>query len=329
MLTPSQIFSIEALPQEGGCFYYKNGEKIAYDEVSAIQIAFRYLKGKKAPAEKESVILHGAPGSGKSYLGLEGIKARHGDDLPHTAVISYDEEGAIYHIPEYVNALRKIIPEFVDQHTQLSPERALETMEARHKLWLEFQPLSQYIRSLTLKEAMRRELSLFIDTTSSSAGAFKMIETLRDLDYSHIEVWSTFGPLDLAKDRIVQRARPTSGNDYLAKRVGAYTTLPHLCGEADRMVISVNDSNDRAPQKILVLEAGRAAHVNAPALQDLRNRLVEESADFANLANTHLQEVPGLAVRYDAAVENLNGYLLRHAPDSARRSVPVITGRAP
>ena len=327
MLSDRQKSIINNLPVEGGCHYFVGGNKIAYDERKAFEIALKPLHNKIKPDVKLGTILHGAPGSGKSKTGLDRLFTEHIDTLDSTAIISYDEEGAIYDIPEYVAALKEIVPEFVDQHTPLSPERALETMEARHKLWLEFQPLSQYIRSLTLKQALHRELSLFIDTTSSSPATFKMIDTLRQLDYDHIEAWSTFGPLDLAKERILQRARPTSVHDTLVKRVGAYETLPGICaGEVDRVVVSVNGA---ILEDILVLEAGRPVDMNLKELNKLRNRLVQESGDFAENAKTHLSNMPNLDQRYNAAVENLNSYLLTLAPDSKRRPILTLRGMEP
>jgi hypothetical protein len=321
MLNAPQVFSIEALPAEGGCFYYKKGEKIPYDQEAAKALSELPLAGKIAPASKQAIILHGAPGSGKSVLGYDRLLAEHGDTLQNTAIISYDEHGAIYDIPEYVGALKDIVPEFEGMHRPLSPERGHETMAARHQLWLDFQPLSQHIRSLTLKEALRRELSLFVDTTSSSPGVFKQIELLRDLDFTNVEVWSTHGPLDLAKDRIVGRARPTSGHDYLVKRAGAYETLPRLCSAADRLVMTLNDDAGLPPVDMMVLEAGCLKSLNRDALTQFTDRLLQDLPEFYDLTK-NLPEVKDLDFRYFDAVSALKAHLEEYSGNKPSAPAP-------
>ncbi len=284
MLTESQIALIDALPNEGGAYYLHKGEKIAYPQ-DAIDEAARLPLPRASTRQarpsgtngKVAIILHGAPGSGKTYAGmrrLETLVSDHPELAKTFGVISYDEDGAIFDIQEYGAALCSLSPEMKTPETPVNPA----TRAAREQLWRDFQPLSQYIRSQTLKIALKEEQNLYIDTTSSGMGTLKLVELLRDLDYTHIEFWSYHNHLDLATERITSRPRPTSDDDLYQKRIGAYEMLPKIIAAADRVSLSVNDSNYNAPEEFAVYRAGQyvSGHGNIAASLAARLEMDQE-----------------------------------------------------
>jgi hypothetical protein len=299
MLTESQLALIDALPAEGGAYYLQDGEKIAYPQEAIDEAARLPLPHKSArrpdyvPTSKKAIILHGAPGSGKSFAGMQRLEALVADnpELAHTfGVISYDEHGAMFDIQEYVAALAQAVP---DMQTPETPVEAA-TLAAREQLWRDFQPLSQCIRSQSLKLALKDELNLYIDTTSSSMGTMKLIELLRNLDYTHIEFWSYHNTLGAAADRIANRLRPTSADDFYKKRVGAYEMLPKIVSAADRVIVSVNASNAMPARELAMFNAGAfsGGHGNLAAtlvaqLSLEQRTFCEEYADHFGAAEAH------------------------------------------
>lgn len=302
MLTNFQRARIDNLPVEGEPQYTTvHGSVLGYADAAVRKWASLPLVDKVAPhpSEKRAIILHGAPGSGKSYLGMQRLVTECRAEVENFGYISYDEAGAIYDIPEYVERLLKLSSgENFHQHNPTETR----TLAERQQLWLDFQPLSQRIRSLTLKEALHRELSVLIDTTSSSTGTFRLIETLRDLDYQHIEIWSTASNLTMAEDRIAARLRPTSSADLLGKRVGAFQTLPDLCTEADRLVLTLNDSDRDEPEDIAVFEHGQLRAVNAEQLRALCARQIAEQTLFNQRAGSLLPDQKDLPEQHQQAV---------------------------
>lgn len=285
MLTAYQLALIDALPAEGGAYYSLGGQKIAYPQEDISEMA--RLPLPRAPrhgtlpelTEKKAIILHGAPGSGKTYDGMKRLEAlvEANPDLAKTfAVISYDEHGAMYDIPEYVTALHNLVP---DMRGTEDPVNAA-TLAARKQLWLDFQPLGQNIRSETLKLALQQERNVYIDTTSSSMGTMKLIELLRNLDYSHIEFWSYSNPLLESAARIENRLRPTSDDDLFNKRIGAYEMLPKIVAAADRVSLSLNDTNDRPAQEFAVFRAGQFMSGHGDTASSLVARLALEQPAF-------------------------------------------------
>lgn len=285
MLTESQIALIDALPTEGGAYYLNQGQKIAYPQDAIDEMA--RLPLPRAPrhgtlpviTEKKAIILHGAPGSGKSHAGMRRLEAlvAANPELEKTfAVISYDEDGAIFDIQEYIAGLCKLAPEMKTPETPVSPS----TLAEREQLWRDFQPLSQFIRSQTLKLALKQEQNVYIDTTSSGMGTIKLVELLRDLDYSHIEFWSYHNHLRLATERIENRPRPTSADDLYLKRIGAYEMLPKIVAAADRVSLSVNDSNYNAPEEFAVFRAGQYLSGHGNVAASLAARLEADQTMF-------------------------------------------------
>lgn len=302
MLNKPQNDLIDALPAEGALFYLQNGEKVAYDQGQAMELALLPLQSKTAPAAKRVVILHGAPGSGKTHSGFLKLEQALGDDprrAKEWAIISYDEHGAIFDIPEYIQQIRDI--PMVEDNLGFNVNAA--TMEARYQAWLDFQPLSQWIRSQTLKHALKDELSLYIDTTSSSAGVLKLIDTLRDLDYTDIQVWSYRSDLRFAETRIQNRLRPTSMDDLLKKRVGAMEMLPQIIKYADRVEVFENGSNLMEPAQMAVFQVGEIVQGNPNVLGSSLIRDESGAHEFRDrvIAQYGKMEGENLAMRYNKA----------------------------
>lgn len=332
MLSDRQLKLINDLPAEGSLFYREQGSQIEYEPSDLIFPVGFPLSGKKAEASKRAIILHGAPGSGKSYTGLRHLDEQHGKKN-NFAIISYDESGAIYDISEYVDKLQEIAPEFKGEHSPLSHERGHSTWAAREQLWLDFQPLSQHIRSLTLKEALRRELSLFIDTTSSSMGAIELIKTLRDLDYTDIQILSVHAGLGQAADRIIERLRPTSVNDLLVKRVGAYEMLPHLISAADGVTMLYNPDNNNAAVEIARFDAGRLSSMNPAVLKSLTDQLSADTELFNEAAALYLPDNKLLPGRYAKTVNQFREGMEKLDPHSRTSQTEyvsrIVTGLIP
>lgn len=308
MLTAYQRTLIDRLPVEGQPHYMKNGVAVPYAEQDIQELAELPLQYARSSANKRAIILHGAPGAGKTHAGMERLKALVGDDRKKEAtyaVISYDEHGAIYDIPEYNTALQDLARSAkLDQVGQETPVTDIP-LEARQQLWLDFQPLSQRIRSVTLKQALHNGQNLYVDTTSSSKGVLMLIDTLRDLDYKEIEIWSYCSPFEIAQDRIEQRLRPTSPDDLFKKRAGAYEMLPALIKYADRVSITVNDSNFIAPEEFARYENAQYVWGRPDLAESVLCRLVDERGRYHDAAIEQYGPTEGDALRkaYMAALQ--------------------------
>ena len=281
MLSRHQNVLIDALPDEGGPYYLSQGEKVFYPADAVRECALLPLQGKESSANKRAILLHGAPGSGKSYSGmkrLEELLEGDPDRARTTAIISYDEFGAIFDIQEYVAGLMKIDAGLHGQHAKSS--RA--TLDARRQHWLDFQPLSQFVRSKTLKCALAEEHDLYIDITSSGPGTIALIQLLEALDYQDIEMWSYAAPYRMSAERIQQRPRPTSHEELLVKRVGAYDMLPRLLHYVHTLRVFMNESDNVEPQEIAHFKMGHVHRCNPHYADSLLSMLADDAEDFFN-----------------------------------------------
>lgn len=328
MLSKYQHGLIDALPDEGGLYTLdQSGGQVAYSLEAAQEAAAIPLDCKVAAKNKRAIILHGAPGAGKSYSGMKRLESElegDHDATKSTVVISYDEFGAMFDIQEYVVALSRIDPSVQGQHSKA----AGDSFDQRFALWREFQPLSQYIRSKTLKSALAAEHSLYIDTTSSSAGTLKLIDLLRDLDYTDIEVWSYAAPFDKSADRVSSRPRPTSFDDLMLKRVGAYEMLPQLVRYADTVRVLMNESDTLKPKEIAHFAYGHYVSglpENAESLLAMLESTSFRESRFAETAtavygatkSTELQQ------RYAAAMQGFKDLLMPALLSCQPRSNPA------
>lgn len=257
MLTQAQQKLIwDVIPEEGHHIVHYDGQRFSYPAPTINNWARRPLKGiKPAPeGEKKAYILHGPPGSGKTDGGAHRLESKILNLNPHVAPICYDEfHGGIYAIPDYLENLKKIAPEY---QAELLPVNKASIAE-REALWSAFRPVSQLIRTKTLQMALHKEVSIYIDTTSSSAGTLALIDALRKLDYQHIEMWSYFAPIDISLERIQERPRPTSELDFFKKRIGAFTMAPELIKSVDVFRAFFNPNNEESPAQLAVFKQGK------------------------------------------------------------------------
>jgi hypothetical protein len=163
------------------------------------------FEGKKAPTSKQDAkvkILLGAPGSGKSYNAAQDYFNQPKEEHDQTIYVSYDETGAIYAIPGFKKEIQAIIDHEFDEHGELDTSALPEAQcKAIGKVLEKYRPLSQHIRTEILIRAAAENYNMVIDTTSSSPGALKMIDSIENAGYSreNMEVEGTYAPLKKIK----------------------------------------------------------------------------------------------------------------------------------
>lgn len=276
MLSQSQIAKIQDLPIEGDLVSAIDpAVRASEGEVDAI--VDRALKGVAASTEKSARIGWGPPGSGKDTVMGES----------DNALISYDEgpkdNGAIYALPGYEQALKDIAPDYQGQMTPVSKN----SFKARSELWQSYQPLAQRVRYQIMKEALMRELPIDVSTTSSSPGNLKLIQLLRDLDYQSIEMVGAFAGFEVARERIYSRPRPGDEiNDPVNKRIGALAMFDDYVREADLFTLYHNPENGKAPEPVAVFQEGEMIGVDSDGL----NRVLETVADDRDKILQHLHD---------------------------------------
>jgi predicted ABC-type ATPase len=254
MLSQDQLAIIDKIPNEGSLTARNSaGVPLNFSEAFANDRAELAFQGKEPAPQggKIAIILHGAPGAGKSSNGLKNLAALKPSVLDSMVVVSYDEGrqfggGAIHQIPLYRQALMQM--GCADEFEPTLPE----TLDQRRALHDNFRALSQYIRSLTLKKALTEGYSIFVDTVSGNKGTIKLIEALRKLGYDRIEMWSTMAPFDLRRERAQNRPRPVTEDDLVEKGIGAFSMIPDFLPVVDRFAMYSNPENGREP--VLVAE---------------------------------------------------------------------------
>jgi predicted ABC-type ATPase len=280
MLSQDQMAIINNIPNEGSLTARNSaGMPLNFSEAFANDRAELAFQGKE-PAPKGgkiAIILHGAPGAGKSSNGLKNLAALKPSILDNMVVVSYDEGrefggGAIHQIPLYRQALMQL--GCADEFEPTLPE----TLDQRRALHDDFRAVSQYIRSLTLKKALAEGYSIFVDTVSGNKGTIKLIEALRKLGYDRIEMWSTMAPFDLRRERAQNRPRPVTEDDLVEKGIGAFNMIPEFLPVVDRFAMYSNPENGREP--VLVAEykrsmAGFTSNLNAQVLHSAFTALTD------------------------------------------------------
>ena len=260
MLSSQQIELISGLPQEGS--YQSHFSRMpVLDDQRIDRLVDQALSGVEQSPNKQALITWGPPGSGKDTV-LD-ARADH-------ALISYDEgpndNGAIYLLPGFLEEMKYTATDFVGQMDPVDEA----SLKDREHLWKDFQPPAQALRGAIIKEALMRELSIDVSTTSSSLGNLKLIELLRALNYQNIEMLGVFASFDVSKSRIFQRPRPGDPiNDPVNKRIGALSTFAEYVGSADQFKLYSNDHNGKEPVLVAVFEKGQMIGADTAELNEL------------------------------------------------------------
>ena len=248
---------IDNIPGEGALAYTAEYSKreFSFTQEQADTIIDKFFEGKVPPpsdAVKKAEVLLGATGSGKSYEAGLRYEEMDEEQREGTIFVSYDENGAIFAIDEYVKDLQDNVPDFEDEHIPVDGE----TLDVRTELWDDYRQFSQYVRTGILKRALSENYNLVVDTTSSSMGTTYLIKALRDLDYKQIKVTGTFSPFPIAVKRLRDRVRPTSNEEIVNKRIGdpsknlgALNMIEPLMQAADIFEYRYNPNNNE-PSKV-------------------------------------------------------------------------------
>ena len=244
-------------PAEGNCDPFPPFQEITPEEMEILadQLSEKAFEGKKPPLAKDrkATVLYGAPGSGKSRIGFDWLFGQDKAEQDSTIIVSYDELGAIFAIPEYQDELNVIAQEDLEfrqddnydgQFAKVSPE----TYRKREEAWERYRSFSQRIRHLTFMKALQRGYSVYVDTTSSGRGALIMINNFRKLGYGQVDIRGSVAPFEISKERIQTRPRPTSDEDLVHKRIAAMGMLPDLIKAADNFVLHYNPNNHDDPK---------------------------------------------------------------------------------
>lgn len=242
----------KGLHQEGALKYTSDITETDFEftQEEADAIIDTFFEGKTPPTAEDqiAIILLGGPGSGKSFVAREQHENLHEAYKAETIYVSYDETGAIFAIPDYKDALVKILGDHFDEHEPIDSDLH-EDLKAH---WDNYRKFSQYIRTGILERALEEGFSVTIDTTSSSQGVLKMIDLLRELKVPSVEVQATYAPFDASIDRLHHRIRPASDEEAITKRIGALNMIPYMMAAADHFDLHYNPRNDGKKPALLL-----------------------------------------------------------------------------
>ena len=226
-------------------------------------------------------IIVGAPGGGKGALARKiVIPSMTPVQQEATIGIAYDEplfgkDGALFNIPEYVDVLEKVDPRYKTLDSQLDET----TYGNRKLLWNLFRPLSQKIRSMTFNRAIEEKFSLLIDTTGSSPGTFRMMDTLRDNGYDNICLHGVYAPFELSRERVKSRPRPGDLiEDLVKKRIGFLDQLPKYCQDESikSFKFYYNPDNASLPCLAFHFSHGKLQFADINAVRKIQESLDED-----------------------------------------------------
>ncbi len=311
MLSAEQIAVIDKIPDEGKAPF------LLPDETRAV-LAQRPMEGLRPSVSGEATakILIGAPGSGKS---MHAFKA-----LENEAYISYDEGGAIWDIPDYIDNLIDIEPEMKNEWAAVPRE----SVAARRELWLKYQNDSQNIRAQTLKGALKREFSIVVDTTSSSIGTKFLIAALRQLPYKEISMDGMFAPFAISRERIESRPRPTSGlGDLVGKRIGALEWIPEYATLTDKFNLSYNSVNGSKPELALNIVNGKAVSGDEGVIFDISYSLQSDTKVIRDYLS-EIKQNPELVAPEDISALDIDNMMDRYQ-DAARKMTAFLKDMRP
>lgn len=221
------------------------------------------LQGKNATREAgrrpHAIILHGAPGAGKTHQGYIRLQKLPDTEKSGIVIVSYDEHGAMFDIPAYQAALKKVGN---NEQSDLAPLR---------QVFMEYHQDSLRIRSLTLNLAIAGGHDIYIDITASGGGTGSMLELLEKQGYE-TEVWSYHASWDVSQKRIANRyGRVLEAEDVsYRKRIGALKNFGMLTSKAGTFLAFLNDSNSNEPSIIFELKAGQVVRADSHGVEALR-----------------------------------------------------------
>jgi hypothetical protein len=322
---------IDKIPNEGG-HTTKLGKTYSDDEIDAIVDSF--FTGKKPPSKGQlciAEILLGAPGSGKSYDAFTRYDGLSAEDKAAVIYVSYDETGAIFAIPDYINDLKDCVPDYVGEHTPVDAA----TKIARQEMWDNYRDPSQLIRSRILKRALAEGYNLMIDTTSSSTGSAKLAKTLGDLGYDQIACTGTYAPFGIGVERCIDgRVRPTSDLEVVTKRVGdpeapsgALNMLPAMIKATGDFEYQYNLDNEHEPRVAFRVENGVVTYCDADVVRDMYCAAQGDVAGIHAFIAQHPESFEDFNIEY--VEQSYGGFLavletvLKNAP------APVIAPNGP
>jgi len=233
-------------------------EEFKFPAETHLHLAALPFAGVQKPlseAERVAVIFWGPPNSGKTTGCSQYVLKHYPTDVLNSMVpVSYDEPilrpctGALLNIPAYaeIYAAQEKIAKACGR-----PDRDLLTETYRTYRWD-----SQRVRSLTLNRAVVEGYHVCVDTTSSSSGIYKMIEALRKLGYTKIDIIGMVAPLAVAVPRSEERLRIVEPDEVFSKRDGAFRTFGGLVERADNLVLLNNAVNGQSPEFVLRAKEG-------------------------------------------------------------------------
>jgi predicted ABC-type ATPase len=221
---------------------------------------------------KQAYVLSGAPGAGKTKIASEALSS-FASNNEVVIPICYDENGALFSIPAFQEEMKK----------------AMETGDYEECLKIrdKYRNDSQRIRALTFNKAVTDGYNVFIDTTASSVGAIKMINTLKREGYL-VNVWSAYAPADISKQRVVSRlSKPIHFQDeFVGKRYPSLAMMNALKDAADVYTLHYNPNNIEEPKDAYVLykasnSSPESEYKNQEVLLQILNDIdCEYQADF-------------------------------------------------
>jgi predicted ABC-type ATPase len=238
------------------------GARTHLTETQVQAIIDQTFAGIRRPAvgHKEAHVLHGPPGTGKTYK-APGIYA----GLPKDGVvyIGADEHGVMDKIPEYVEGIKDAPP------------------EERHKLWKKYQNDADYVRSLILNKAMREGYSVFLDTTGGGEKGVSTARALKERGYD-ITLYSFWAPLEVCVARVLGRTRQADPRYLVTKRLDAYRSFVRIWNVAQSMHLyySTGERPDRpGPGEVLHItkvKLQETPHKKMPIHKQLLGRMIRE-----------------------------------------------------
>lgn len=287
------------------------GKLVHITEAEAHSLAAQSFAGKapRIQGNSQAIVLHGAPGSGKTTHAWQ-VHNENQRISGHEVFVAYDEYGALYQLPGFQEEIRDA-----------------KNFSQRHAVWDKYRADSQFVRTLVLEKAVADNYDIVADVTSSGGGARPFIEALQEMAYN-VSVHSVYAPFDDCAPRFLSRERPGSAEELVSKRIGAMKTLPVVAQAADTFYLHYNPDHTRAlttlfgkqaampATQVASMAPGGMAHVsNAFAFAAMLDDMVRNAGKLSHEAV------------FDASGRNILGYNVMHGQGQAQEQtfVPLDT----